>query len=173
MCLFFPPLEGGNAVRFSFFVFFVVGTVSFAFLHSSFLRVAVRNKFSGANFCFWVSVLVLCFSVVFCLGFSFMIWRFAPETVWKNSLDVRSCFFGFALSSLGFFVDVVSVCFLFKRQRSGSNRTPHTHWFGLFFLSRRVCFIALFGRASCFLVFSRGAILGPARFLDSPGTYGA
>ena len=35
-------------------------------------------------------------------------WRFAPESVRKNSLDVRSGFFGgFFLSSFGFFVDVV------------------------------------------------------------------
>ena len=158
---------------FRFLFFFVVGTVSFAFFHSSFLRVVVRNKFSGANFCFWVSVLVLCFSVVFCLGFSFMIWRFAPETVWKNSFDVRSCFFGFVLSSLGFFVNVVSVCFFLRDKDQVVTGHPHTHWFGLFFFVPPRLFYRLFGRAPCFLVFSRGAILGPARFLDSPGTYGA
>ena len=80
-------------------------------------------------------MLVLCFSVVFCLGFCFMIWRLAPETVWKNSLDVRFCFWGFVLSSLGFFVEVVFVCFLFKRQRSGSNRTPQHALVWSFFFS--------------------------------------
>ena len=38
------------------------------------------------------------------------------------------------------------------------------------FLSRRACLFALFGRASRFLAFFRGASLGPARFWDSPGT---
>ena len=77
--------------------------------------------------------------MVFCLGFCFMFWRFAPETVWKNSLDVRSCVFGFVLSSLGF----SSTLFfsVFKRDRSGSNRTPpHALvWsFSLFVLPRLV-----------------------------------
>ena len=39
---FFPLLEGGNAVRFCFFVFFVPGLESFVvFVRSSFLRFAV------------------------------------------------------------------------------------------------------------------------------------
>ena len=54
------------------------------FCSSSLLRVAVGNKFSGANFCFWVSRLVLCFSMVFCLGFGVRFWHFAPETVRKK-----------------------------------------------------------------------------------------
>ena len=70
----------------------------------------------------------------------------------------------------GFFVDVV----FFKRYRSGSNRTPpHTHLFCLFLFSFCVpprLFFARFGRASCFLAVFRGAILGPVRFWDSPGT---
>ena len=42
-----------------------------------------------------------------------MFWRFAPETVWKNSLDVRSAFFWVRSPSLSFFADVVCffVCF--------------------------------------------------------------
>ena len=39
------------------------------------------EKFSGANFCFWVSVLVVCFFALFCLCFCSTIWFFAPENV--------------------------------------------------------------------------------------------
>ena len=85
-----------------------------------------------------------------------MFCRFAPENVWKNSLDVRSCFLGFVLSSLGFFVDVAFVfpfLILFKRQSSGSNRTP-PHALVLFvpvlFLSRRAWFSAVHPASWCF-----------------------
>ena len=60
--------------------------------------------------------------------------------------------------------------FFFKRQRSSSHRTPlHAHLFccSLFLFlcpAAFVCF-ARFGRASRFLAFFRGAILGPGRFL--------
>ena len=98
------------------------------------LRVAVRNL-SGANFCFWVLVLVMCvFLAVTCLGFCFMLWRFVPESVWKNSLDVRSAVFWVRSLFLWFFLSTSSWLF-FKRYRSGSNRTPHA----------RACFVC-----SCF-----------------------
>ena len=41
------------------------------FCSFSLLRFDVWNTFSGANFCFWVSMVVFCFSMVFCLGFCF------------------------------------------------------------------------------------------------------
>ena len=113
----------------------------------------------------------LCFLVGFCYCFCFIFWRFAPGTVWKNSLDVRSGFFWvrslslWFLSSSSFFV---SFFFLFfKRQRSGSNRTPpHALvWFFLFlFVSRRAFCFALFGRASCFSAFFSGCLSGPRAF---------
>ena len=129
------------------------------------------EKFSGANFCFWVSLLVLCFLVGFCLCFCFMFWRIAPESVWKNSLDVRSCFLGFVLSYFGFFVDTVFCLFLFlfKRYSSGSNRTPpHALVFLVLVLFLRPAapvVSPLFGRASCFLAFSSGCHSGPRAFL--------
>ena len=89
-------------------------------------------------------------------------------------------FSGFVLSSFCFFVDVVFVflgfvfvllVFSFKRERSGSNRTPpHAPVFVVLVFCPAA---TRFGRASCFLAFFRGAILGPARFWDSPGTHGA
>ena len=39
------------------------------------------KKFSGANFCFWVSVSVVFILVLFCLCFCFSIWFFVPENV--------------------------------------------------------------------------------------------
>ena len=105
----------------------------------------------------------------------------APEIVWKNSLDVMSVFWNLFSLLWVFFVDVVFVffLFLFKRQSSGGNRTPHTRLFGFFFfvfLSRRGWFfsfflsrcgwlIARFGRASRFLAFSSGCLSGPRAFL--------
>ena len=85
------------------------------------VRSVVLKKFSGANFCFWASLLVLCFLVGFCFCFCFMFWRVAPESVWKNSLDVRSavlknfsganfCFLGVGVGHV--FVGAVLLMFL-------------------------------------------------------------
>ena len=48
------------------------------------------EKFSGANFCFWVLVLGLCFLLGFCLCFCFIFGGSLPKVFGKNSLDVRS-----------------------------------------------------------------------------------
>ena len=86
-------------------------------------------------------MLVLCFLVGFCLCFCFDFWRFAPETVWKNSLDVRSVVFWVRSLFLWVFVVIVfRFCFwllflFFKRQRSGSSRTPPHAPFCLFLFS--------------------------------------
>ena len=75
-------------------MFFVFGPVSFAVFWSFlFSKGRFLEKFSGANFCFWVVVMVLCFLVGFCLCFGFIFWQFTPESVWKISLDVRSVVF--------------------------------------------------------------------------------
>ena len=74
-----------------------------------------------------------------------------------------------------FFLFVSFFFFFFQRDRSGSHRAhPHTHFvfFVLFlFVSppHSVCSPVLAVRPF-FLVFWRGAILGPGRFWDSPGT---
>ena len=148
------------------------------FVRFSLLRVAFWKRFSGANFCFWVvGVGLVFFWWVFVLCFCFIFWRFAPGSVWKNSLDVRSgCFLGSFPLPLIFFVVVVvfGFCLLFLSRDTDQVVTGHprtrTCFAGSFsFLcpAAFVCF-ARFGRASCFLVVFRGAILGPARFWDSP-----
>ena len=93
--------------------------------------------------CFWAVVLVLCFLVGFCLCFCFFFWRLAPETVWKNSIDVRSGFFlgSFSLFSLGF----SPTSFLFFLRDKAQVVTGHpltlTCFAGFFsfFVSRRLC----------------------------------
>ena len=60
--------------------------------------------------------------------------------------------------------------FFLKRYRSGSNRTPPHRTFLVFFVPPRLVYPILAVRPFSWCV-SRGAILGPARFLDSPGTY--
>ena len=64
------PVEGGMLSLFSF-SFSVFGSASFGYFAalSLSLRVAVWNKFSGAKVGFQGLVLVLCFSVAFCLVF--------------------------------------------------------------------------------------------------------
>ena len=140
----------------------LVGRLLPFFCRSSLLGVAVENIFGSELLFLGVGVGLVFFSVVFCT-----FWRFAPETVWKNSLDVRPAFFGFVLS-LVLRRRRLCFCLFFLLRDTAQVVTghPHTHLCLLFlfsFLSRRTCFIARFGRASCFLVVFRGATLGPAR----------
>ena len=71
----FSPFRKGKCCPFFVFCFSVAGSASFAvfFCSSSLLRVAVGNKFSGANFYFvcrgWGVEVGLVFFDVFCLGF--------------------------------------------------------------------------------------------------------
>ena len=166
---FFPLLRRGNAVRFFLFVFFVSGSASFAVFSVFLFLGSLFEKFLGSELFFRVSVLVMCFLVGFCLCFCFTFWRVAPEAVWQNSLDVR--FAVFWVRSLFFRFSPTSFCFclffLFKRQSSGSSRTPpHAPVFVVpFFLSRLSCCFAFFGRASRFLAFSSGCHSGPRAFL--------
>ena len=84
-----------------------------------------------------------------------------PKLHRKNSLHVRSSFFGFVPSSSGFSCRrrVCSPFFLRDTDQVVTGHTPHWHLFGLvpfpFFCPRRMCVIAHFGRASllfwCFL----------------------
>ena len=132
------------------------------------------EKFSGANFCFWVVVLVLCFLVGFCYVFASFFGGSLPKLSGKNSLVVRSGVFSGSFSlPLVFSPTSFFAVFFFKRQRSGSHRTPlHTHLFccSLFLF----CVPPLLSVPPVLAVrpaswrFLRGAILGPGWFWDSP-----
>ena len=93
LCCCFSPFRRGKCCVF-LLLFFSGRFGIFCLFFAVLLRVAVGNQFSGANFCFLASRLVLCFSMVFCMCFCFRFWHFAPETVRKNSLNVRSSVFG-------------------------------------------------------------------------------
>ena len=167
------PLVGGNAVRFFFLCFLCLVRCLLPFFAVLLFLGSLSEKFSGANFCFWLSVLFLCFLVGFCLCFCFMFWQFAPEHVWKNSLDVRSCFLRVCSLFFGFFLFVDAVFFSRDIAQVVTGH-PHTHLFCLFLfvfvLSRRACLFRPFWPCVLLLglFFSRGAILGPACFWDSP-----
>ena len=166
----FVPPRGKCCPFFFLFVFLVSGPLSFAFFLSFlFFLGSFFGKIFGCELLFLGGCVGLVFFWwVFANVFALFFGVFAPETVWKNSIDVRSGFFWVRSLFLRFFADV---CF-FKSQSSGSHRTSlHTRLFFWFFFflcpAAFVCF-ARFGRASRFLAFFRGAILGPARFWDSP-----
>ena len=83
------------------------------------------KNFSGANFCFWVSWLVLCFSIAFCLGFCFILWFFAPENVSEKFSSCQICCFGgFVLLRFGF-PSSSPFCF-FQERKLRAQDTPHT-----------------------------------------------
>ena len=72
-------------------------------------------------------MLVVCFLVGFCRCFCFIFWRFAPGSVWKNSLDVRSVVFWVRSLFLWFFLSSssFSVLFLFFSRDADQVVTGH------------------------------------------------
>ena len=147
-----------------------------AFWRSSLhLRAGFCDNFSGANFCFCFLFWVLMFLIGICLWFSVFFSQLRPGSVFFYSLLVRSCFFVSFSLCLKVWVDdvvcVVSLSSLFlSRQSSGlaGHHTPPCACCCRFFLSPPLCLVRLFWPCVLFVLgFLRGAILGPARFLDS------
>ena len=181
-CACSPPCLKGEMLSVFLICVFVVWFLSFAvFWQSSLLlRVGLCNKFSGANFCFLLSFCVLEFLIGICLCFSRISCKFAPEES-KEILLMSGLVFCLVLSVLGFglttfFLFLFSLLFFFEEIKLRPNRTPHTplhvllFFFFFLFCPRRFVLFTCFGRASFFVLgFLRGAILGPARFLDSLG----
>ena len=176
-CSFFVPPRGKCCPFFSFCVFSVSGPVSFVgFLSFLLSKGRFLEKFSGANFCFWVVVLVLGFLGGFCYCFCFIFWRFAPETVRKkfSCCQVwcfsrgRSLFLWFFWPSSSFSVFVFVFSF-FKRHSSGSHRTPpHTRlffWFFFFLCPAAFVFSARFGPCVPLLGVFPGCHSGPRAVL--------
>ena len=87
--------------------------MSFFFPFFLFLGSLFAEKFSGANFCFWVSVSFVFILVLFCLCFCFIIWFFVPANVSRKffSRQVR-CLNKFSGANFCFWVSGVGfVCF--------------------------------------------------------------
>ena len=85
-----PFRRGKCCPFFPFCVFCVWSGVFCRFLPFFSSKGRFLKKFSGANLCFWMVVLVLCFLVGFCLCFCFFFGGLLPKVSEKNSLDVRS-----------------------------------------------------------------------------------
>ena len=170
----FSPLSKGEMlpVFFFFCVFRVWSGVFCRFLPFFSSKGRFLEKFSGASFCFWALVLGLCFLVGFCLCFCFIFGGSLPEVFEKILLMSGLLFFGFVLSSFGFFRRrrFSPLFFLRDRDQVVTGHPSHALVLLVPFLvcvPPLFCF-ARFGRASFFLVVFRGAILGPVRFWDSP-----
>ena len=149
-----------------------------SFCRSSLLRVVVRKIF-GSELLFWgvgVCCVCVCVLVLFCLCLCFSFGFFVPETVFKKfSCCQVWCFW--VVVFLPLVVSPSSSFFLFFLRETAQVVTGHTPTRTLcsfsFFLSLSpaafVCSPVLAVRPFL-LVFFRGAILGPGRFLDSLGT---
>ena len=154
------------------FCFSVLG-VFFAFFS---LGVVVLNKLAGANFCFRCWVFVLCFRWFFAQVFALWFGVSLPKLL-KYSLSHQLCFFGIVLTSLGFFRRHRLFFSIFSRDKDQVvTKTPPHRTFLVRFFS--LFCSAAFGLSPALTVhpfsrrFSRGAILGPVSFVDSPGTCG-
>ena len=161
---------------FSFCVFSVRSGVFCRFLSFFSSKGRFLENFRERTFVFgwlcWSWVFWWVFANVFALFFGVSLPKLFEKILFMSGL----VFSGFVLSSLGFFVVVFVVFFLrdIAQVVTGHPRTRTCFSGSLSFLcpAAVVC-SARFGRASRFLAFFRGAILGPGRFWDSPGTYGA
>ena len=111
---FFPPSRTGKCCPFlSFFVSCLTRCLLSFFSVLLVLGSLFEKTFSGANFYFWESVLVVSFRVLFCLCFCFIIWFFVPENVLRkfSSGQVR-CLQKFSGVNFCFMESVLVLCVL-------------------------------------------------------------
>ena len=165
----FPLLEGGNAVRFFHFVFFVSGSVSFVvFCRSSLLRGAFWKNFRVRTFVFgcwcWFCVFWWVFAYVFAI---FLAGR-SRKCLEKFSCCQVCCFFWVRSFFLSFFS---STSFFFSRDIAQvvtghpHSRTCFACSFSLF-VSRRLCLFRPFWPCVLLLgVFFSGCHSGPRAVL--------
>ena len=156
-------------------MFSVSGPLSFAvFLSFLFSQGRFFGKIFGSELLFLGGCVGLVFFGGFLLMFLLIFWRFAPEPVWKNSLDVRSGFFWVVLSSLAFSPTSFFVFWLFFFERDKdqvvTGHPSHALVFLVFFLfaSRRFCLFCPFW--PCVLLF--GVFLGVDLLRPFLGTRG-
>ena len=119
--------------------FFVV-----VFFCSDFLRVAFWENFSGASFCFWVSVSVVFILVLFCLCFCFIIWFFVPETISRKFYSGQVRFLN-KFSGANFVFGNCTVTFLLSPFSKGEMLSV---FFLLCFLCLVRCLLSFFYRSS-------------------------
>ena len=148
------------------------------FYRSSFLRVVVWKNFRERTFVFVRRCLFGVFWCCFAYVFASLLVFCSRHCLKKILLLSGLVFFGCCLSSFGCFADVAALfSFFFFLRETAQVVTGHTPTRTLcsfsFFLSVSpaafVCSPVLAVRPFL-LVFCRGAILGPGRFLDSLGT---
>ena len=118
------------SVFFTLFFFDVWSGVFCRFLSFLLSKGRFLGKIFGSELLFLGGCVGLVFFGGFLLLFLLHFWRFAPEAVRKNSLVVRSGVSSGLFSFPLVFFRRRRFSPFFKRQRSGSHRTPlHTHLF--------------------------------------------
>ena len=147
-----------------FRVWFGVSCLCFAVL---LFLVSLLKKFSGANFCFWVVVLVLCFFGGFLPMFCFF--GGSLSKVFGKSLLMSGLLF-FWVRSLGFSVDVVFRVFFLRDKDQVVTGHPHTRLFACsFFLCPAAFLFRPFWPCVLLLGVFSGCHSGPRALLELTG----
>ena len=164
------------SVFFSFCVFRVWFGVFCRFLGVLLFSGSLFENIFGSELLFLGVVVGLVFLVGFCQCFCFIFDGSLPKMSGKVSWCQVCCFLGSFSLPLVFFSST-SFCFVFSRDTAQVvTGHPYTHLVCLFllhFCPAALVFCSPFLAVRPASVVFRGAILGPVRFWDSPGTYGA
>ena len=170
----FSPFSKGEMLSVFFTVFFESGSVSFVVFFSVFLFLGpFFEKFFGSELMFWgVVVGVVCFDSVLPM---FLLYNlvFRSRRSLEKILFMSGLVFSWVRSLFFWFFRRRRLFVFFERESLGSNRAHHTRlccfFLFLFCPAALVCspFLAVRPASWCF---PWGAILGPTRCWDSPGT---